>query len=77
MRTTGKRITIFICLALFAYVLSYACVRTALVQRWDKDGKDYVIFPKKSLFLYYAYRPVALLDGKITGMRFHIGPHEN
>ena len=40
-----------------------------------KDGHDYVIFPANPIFLYYFYRPAALVDGALTGMRFHIGPH--
>lgn len=63
-------------LALVAYAASYAYLRGQYVERWKKDGHDYVIFPESAMILYYFYRPAALVDGALTGMRFHIGPHE-
>ena len=62
--------------ALIAYTASYAHLRGQYVQRWKKDGHDYVIFPESAMILYYFYRPAAIVDGALTGMRFHIGPHE-
>jgi hypothetical protein len=62
--------------ALIAYTASYAYLRGQYVQRWKKDGHDYVIFPESAMILYYFYRPAAIVDGALTGMRFHIGPHE-
>ena len=58
-----------------AYVASYAWFRSAHVERWDRDGRDYVIFPQKAAALYYIYRPLTYCDARITHMRFHIGPH--
>lgn len=63
-------------LSLIAYTTSYVYLRGQYIERWKKDGRDYVIFPKSPIFIYYFYRPAALVDGALTGMRFHIGPHE-
>jgi len=61
---------------LVVYVLSYVTFRTARTERWEKDGNQYVIFPKESTWIYYLYRPLTYLDSKVTTMRFHIGPHQ-
>jgi hypothetical protein len=57
------------------YVASYLGVRAANVELWARDGRPYVIIPLSSRWLYYFYRPIMYLDGAITGMGFHIGPH--
>ncbi len=49
-------------LALVAYTASYTYLRGQYVERWKKDGHDYVIFPANPIFLYYFYRPAALVD---------------
>ena len=59
-----------------AYAGSYAWFRHSHVEIWSKNGKPYVIFPKGNLALYYAFRPLSYVDGKITGMGFHIGAHQ-
>ena len=61
--------------AVLIYVLSYATFRTMNSEVWADDGQTYVIFPENTPALYYAYRPLSYLDGALTGMRFHIGPH--
>lgn len=58
------------------YVLGYVLLRITSAEVWDQDGQTYVIFPEGSMALYYAYRPLAYVDGALTGMRFHIGPHQ-
>jgi len=65
-------------LSLFAilYFAGYGILRSQSVEKWDRDGHEYLIFPRKPVALYYIYRPLALLDGKLTGLRFHIGPHK-
>lgn len=65
-----------IAVAVGGYLAGYLFLRATSVQRWERDGRDYVIFPKDPLLIYYFYRPLALVDGAVTGMRFHIGPHE-
>ena len=69
--------SLFILLALVViYVGSYAWFRSAHIERWDRDGRDYVIFPQQPA-LYYLYRPLTYFDARLTGMRFHIGPHRS
>ncbi len=56
------------------YVGSYIWLRASHVQRWDHDGREYVILPRSSV-VYYVYRPLTYIDAHLTGMHFHIGPH--
>jgi hypothetical protein len=56
------------------YVLSYGGFRQTHTEVWERDSNAYVIFP--SAGLYYAYRPLTYADAFLTGMRFHIGPHQ-
>lgn len=58
-----------------AYAGSYISFRYRHIEVWENDNHAYVIFPKDALVLYYFYRPFSLIDAKLTGMRFHIGPH--
>ena len=60
----------------YAYIGSYAWFRSSHVERRDRDGRDYVIFPQQPA-LYYLYRPLTYFDARVTGMRFHIGPHRS
>ena len=46
------------------------------IETWDKDGNQYVIFPKGQTWIYYLYRPLTYIDSKVTTMHFHIGSHE-
>ena len=66
---------IIIGIAGIIYILSYVIFRGSNIERWSKDGKDYVIFPKSQTWLYYLYRPASYIDSKLTKMQFHIGPH--
>lgn len=58
------------------WALSYALFRVTHTEVWEKDGHSYVIFPKDAIALYYFYRPISYVDGAITGIGFHIGPHQ-
>jgi hypothetical protein len=58
-----------------AYVLSYIWLRQTRMEIWEKDNQTYVIFPADNIYVYYLYRPLTLIDGSMTGMRFHIGQH--
>ena len=69
-----KRLFIAAGVLLAVYVASYRWFRATHVERWERDGRDYVIFPQ-SAALYYFYRPLTYVDAKLTGMRFPIGPH--
>jgi uncharacterized membrane protein YfcA len=57
------------------YVAAYVIFRQTRIEVWEKDKQAYVIFPEGAAWTYYLFRPLALADGKLTGMRFHIGPH--
>jgi hypothetical protein len=72
----GRTATVVI-LALLVYLGGYAGFRQASQEVWQKDGRTYVIFPTGDTgrALYYAWRPLAHIDGALTGMHFHIGPH--
>ncbi|MDQ3132520.1 MAG: hypothetical protein M3Q99_17375 [Acidobacteriota bacterium] len=54
--------------------MSYVLIRQTKQEIWERDGKTYVIFPKDKI-LHYLYRPLTLIDAKITGIGFHIGEH--
>jgi len=56
------------------YGLGYVLIRQTKQEIWERDGKTYVIFPEDKI-LYYLYRPLSLIDEKITGIGFHIGQH--
>lgn len=65
-----------IIIILIAYIGSYLAFRAQHIERWNKDQRDYVIFPADKSTLYYFYRPLILIDAPpLTGMHFHIGPH--
>lgn len=78
MRSTRpmKRILITAVMLLVIYVGSYVCFRAMHIERWDRDGRDYVIFPQSPV-VFYLYRPLTYVDAQLTGMRFHIGPHRS
>lgn len=70
-----KSTIISIVLLLVLYLISYGWFRQTHIEIWEKDGAEYVIFPENNLFLYYLFRPLSIIDRKLTGMNFHIGQH--
>lgn len=70
-----KSSLIAVTILVLLYLFSYGWFRQTHLERWEKDGKDYVIFPENNAFLYYFFRPMTYLDAKVTGMNFHIGQH--
>lgn len=68
------RIRALIFLAVVLYGLAYLSYRRTHVEVWVVDGHEWLIFG--SATSYYLFRPLCYLDGWITGMRFHIGPHQ-
>ena len=58
------------------YIGSYFFYRASHVEVWARDGQPYMIFPTESQIMYYVYRPLMYPDAALTGMRFHIGPHQ-
>ena len=68
----SMRIALF---ALAIYLGLYVRFRNQWVETWDRDGSRYVIFPEDSVWAYYVFRPLSYLDGLVTGVGSHIGPH--
>jgi hypothetical protein len=69
-----KRFFVIVLIVGAIYTGTYIRMRTSHVERWNRDGHNYVIFPQSRL-VYYLYRPLTYVDAHLTGMRFHIGPH--
>ncbi len=69
-----RKILIGVIVLLSLYFLGYIWLRQTHSEIWEKDGKAYVIFPENKV-LYYIFRPISYIDGKITGIDFHIGQH--
>jgi hypothetical protein len=70
----NKRAVISVLVLLAIYFASYIFIRQTHQQTWEKDNKAYVIFPENR-FLYYTFRPMSILDQKLTGIPSHIGEH--
>ena len=65
-----------IVLVLALYVVTYAVFRQTHIEVWERDKQAYVIFPEGyGVALYYLWRPLSYVDGAVSKMRFHIGPH--
>ena len=63
-------------LVLALYVVTYAVFRQTHIEVWERDKQAYVIFPEGyGVALYYLWRPLSYVDGAVSKMRFHIGPH--
>jgi hypothetical protein len=63
-------------IVLVLYVGTYLWFRQSSTEVWERDKQAYVIFPTGyGSTLYYLWRPLSYVDGSLTGMRFHIGPH--
>ena len=72
-----KRTLLISTIAVFLiYLISYVWLRQTHAEVWEKDGQTYMIFPAAKVYLYYIYRPLSYIDGNLTGMRYHIGPHK-
>jgi len=69
-----KRLNLLM-LLMALYLVSYGVFRFTHMEKWDYNGETYVIFPENQSLIYYFYRPATLVDGQLTNMRFHIGPH--
>jgi hypothetical protein len=69
-----RKVFILIIVLFFIYVPGYFLLRQIQQEIWERDGKTYVIFPEDKI-LYYLYRPLSVIDEKVTGIKFHIGQH--
>ena len=70
-----KSTIISITILIFLYVLTYGLFRQSNIEIWEKDGKEYVIYPSDKIYIYYLYRPLSVIVNKLTGMNSHIGQH--
>lgn len=70
-----RKFLIIILMIAFLYIASYIFVRQTYTEIWEKNKMAYVIFPENKI-LYYMYRPLSLIDNKITEMEIHIGQHQ-
>lgn len=68
-----KKLAVVFTALFLMYVISYGVFRQTHTEIWEQDNNAYVIFP--SAVVYYIFRPATYIDGAMTGMRFHIGPH--
>jgi len=71
----NSKLILFCVIALALYLGSYTVFRTSNTEVWEKDNEEYVIFQNKAV--YYLYRPLSLIDARMTEMKFHIGPHQD
>lgn len=71
MKTLGKILLVFVIL----YLTSYIVLRSKWTHTWDKDGKRYMHFPATAAWLQPTYAPATMLDEKLSGLRFRVGPH--
>lgn len=63
-------------IALAFYLGGYLAFRQTRAETWSRDSRTYVIFPDGAgRVLYYLWRPLSYLDGRMTGMGAHIGVH--
>ncbi len=69
-----KKACLISVVVLAAYLGGYFAYRATNTEVWEADGMSYVIFGSR--LSYYLFRPLTYIDGAITGMRFHIGPHQ-
>jgi hypothetical protein len=70
-----RRLVRWIAVLLVLYIAAYIVFRQMSIEVWEKDKQAYVIFPERAAWTYYLFRPLVLADARLTGMRFHIGPH--
>ncbi|HEX8288751.1 MAG TPA: hypothetical protein VF556_12180 [Pyrinomonadaceae bacterium] len=69
-----RKITVMVFALSLIYISGYFILRQTDQEIWESGGKVYVIFPEDKI-LYYLYRPMSIIDEKLTGIKFHIGPH--
>lgn len=68
-----RRLLFFAAVALAAYVAAYAGYRQTRIERWDRDGREYVLYGSHAVYLLF--RPMSYADQALTGTGAHLGPH--
>ncbi|RYF95440.1 MAG: hypothetical protein EON95_01405 [Caulobacteraceae bacterium] len=72
-----RRTLVLIVIAVLAYVGGYVWFRETQSRTWIRDQQKYVIYPVNlpGKALYYAWRPLGLIDRALTGRGSRIGNH--
>jgi hypothetical protein len=72
-----RRTLILILVAALTYVGGYVWFRETQTRTWIRDQQKYVIYPVNlpGKMLYYAWRPLSLVDKLVTGRNSRIGNH--
>ena len=72
-----RRTLILILVAVLAYVGGYVWFRETQTLTWTRDQQKYVIYPVNlpGKALYWAWRPLGLIDKMVTGRSSRIGNH--
>jgi hypothetical protein len=70
-----KRLLIALLIVFVLYITSYILLRSKWTQRTADNLRNEMIFPASVGWLHAIYSPLCLLDEKMSGMSFHIGPH--
>lgn len=71
MKALGQILLVLVIL----YVTSYIVLRSKWTHTWDKDGKAYMHFPVSSSWLQAVFGPVCMIDEKLSGLHFRVGPY--
>ena len=60
-----KRLFLLLVALVIVYIGSYAWFRSSHVERWDRDGRDYVIFPQQpALYIYIGRSRISTRDSQ-------------
>ena len=72
-----RRTLILILVAVVTYVGGYVWFRESQTRTWIRDKQQYVIYPDNlpGGALYWAWRPLGLIDKALTGRSSRIGNH--
>ena len=72
-----RRTLVLILVAVIAYLGGYAWFRETQTRTWIRDHQKYVIYPANlpGRMLYWAWRPLSLVDQLVTGRGSRVGNH--
>jgi hypothetical protein len=70
-----KRLLIAALVCFVLYITSYILLRSLWTHRTADNLRNEMIFPTSAGWLHVLYSPLCMLDEKMSGMSFRIGPH--
>jgi hypothetical protein len=72
-----RRTLVLLVVAVVAYASGYVVFRETQTRTWIRDQQKYVIYPANlpGRALYYAWRPLGLIDKAVTGRNSRVGNH--